>query len=164
MLERSPRGLSMVLENQDVLEAAVFLQIQDTVAKGPQNIFDSLGRQRREAGIMIRRFNDDFVSADAVHLVEHAFGLAIQIAFDSQGREFVGNDAYGPARRIALRRRTSIRIRPIGLNLRRSLGLVSIAEGAEATLDAHPFAGKIRGTLGAIGGDDHPTANNGIFS
>ena len=46
VLERSAGSFSVVLENQDVLEAAVFLQIEDAVAKGPEHVFDAFGGER----------------------------------------------------------------------------------------------------------------------
>ena len=52
---------------------------------------------------MVGRFDDDFMGADAVHLVEHAFGLAVQVALNAQRRELVGNDANGPTRCVPLR-------------------------------------------------------------
>src|SRR5262245_21728093 len=39
MLERSAGGLTVVLKNQDVLEALVLPQVKDTIAKGPKDIF-----------------------------------------------------------------------------------------------------------------------------
>ena len=47
-----------------------------------------------------RRFDDHFVRADAVHAVEQAFAFAVEIAFDPERREFVGNYAQRPAGRV----------------------------------------------------------------
>jgi len=47
-----------------------------------------------------RGFDDDFVSADAVHTVEHAVGLAVERAFDAESGELVGDDTDGPTRGV----------------------------------------------------------------
>jgi hypothetical protein len=113
---------------------------------------------------MLRRLNDDLVGADAIHSVEHAFGLAIQVSFNPEGGELVGDYAHGPSGGIAQRWRAAVRVRPVGLDFGRSFVLVPWAEGAETAFNAHPFAYKICGTLGAIGGDDHPPAHDWVFS
>ena len=46
---------------------------------------------------MVRCFDDDFVSADAVHAIEHTVALAIEFAFDAKGGEFVRYYADAPA-------------------------------------------------------------------
>src|SRR5271154_116665 len=98
MLQRSAGGFSVILEEQNILEAAVFFEIENTIAEGPEHVFNSFRRKRRESRGVFRGFDDDFVSADAVHLVEHAFGLLVQIALDAERRKFIGNDTDGPAR------------------------------------------------------------------
>src|ERR1700676_5469668 len=109
----------MILEDQDVFETAVFLQIQETVAECPQNVFDSFWRQGREAGGVIGRLNDDLVRLDSVHAIEHALGLPVQRAFNAQGWKLIRHDADSPSRGITLWRRSAVRVGTIGLNLRR---------------------------------------------
>ena len=41
MLQGRARGFAMVLKNQNVLEPAVLLQVQNAVAESPQHIFDA---------------------------------------------------------------------------------------------------------------------------
>ena len=118
----------------------------------------------RQGRGVVGSLDDDLVGADAVHPVEHALGLAVQVAFDSQRREFVGHDAHRPAGRIALGRRPAVRVGTISLNFGRSLALISGTERAEAALDLYGFAHEIGGTFGAIGGDDNPAADDGVFS
>ena len=67
---------------------------------------------------MLRRLHDHFVRADAVHLVEQAFALAIQFAFDSQRRKPVRHHANAPTRRVR-----PAAIAPIHQNFRRRLDL-----------------------------------------
>ena len=87
-----------------------------------------------------------------------------EIAFDAQRGKFVGHDAHRPAGRVALRWRPAVGIGTIGLNFRRRLAFVAVAEGAEAALDLHAFADEIGGALGAVGGDDDPAADDRVFS
>src|SRR5579884_2149275 len=163
VLQGSARGLSVILENQDVLEAAVFFQVQNAVSKGPQHIFHALGRKGGQGSVVIGGLDDDFVGADAVHLVEHALGLPVQIAFNTQGRELVGNDANGPARGVFRRRRPTVGIGAISLDFRRSLVFVAVAEGTKTASEFYRFPGEVRGTFGAIGRNNDPATHNGVF-
>src|SRR3954454_149810 len=113
---------------------------------------------------MIRRFDNDFMCPNANHAVEHTLGLAIQSAFDAQRRKLIGHDTHGPSRGIALWRRPAIGIRPVRLDLRRRLALISIAKRAESPLDLHVLAYKIGWALRSVRGNYHPTANNRVFS
>ena len=72
---------------------------------------------------MIRRFNDHFVRADAVHLVEQAFAFAVQIAFDPQRGKFIRDHAHVPARRI-----WAAAVSSVLQNLRRRLRFVARAK------------------------------------
>src|SRR2546426_9619698 len=164
MLERGTGGFAVILENQDVLETAVLLEVENTVAEGPEHVFDALGRQRAQAGVVVRGLDNDLVRSDAVHLVEHALGLAVQIALDAEGRELVGNHAHRPARAVALWRRSSIGIGTIGLNLRGSLILVTVTKGTKTTLEFDSLPHEIRGTFGAVGRNNDPPSYNRIFS
>src|SRR5580693_2269177 len=101
---------------------------------------------------------------DTVHAVEHAFGLPVQIALNAQRRKLVRHHAHGPSRSVAGRRWPSVRVRPVGLDLWRRLALIPVAEGTESPLDLHVFADKVGGTLGPVGRNNHPAANNRIFS
>jgi hypothetical protein len=42
--------------------------------------------------MMLRGFNDDLMGPDAIHLVIHTLGSAVEFTFYPQGREFIGND------------------------------------------------------------------------
>src|SRR5262249_53949779 len=137
---------------------------ENAIAKGPQHIFDSLRRQRGERGVVVGRFDDDLMRAYAVHLVEHSFGLLVEIAFDDQRGELVRDDAHRPTGRIPLRRAT-VRAGPVGHDFWRRLALVAVTKGTKSSpLDLDGFTQKIAGTLGAIGGDDDPTTHNRVFS
>src|SRR5579872_5197444 len=154
----------MILEDQNVLEPPVLLQIENSIAEGPQNIFDTFRRQRCEVGVMVWSLDDYLVRADAVHAVKHAFGLPVQISFDSERRKLIGDHAHGPSRCIPLRTRSTVRIGTIRLNFRRRLALVPITEGTKSSLNLHIFPNKIGWALRPVGRDDHPASNNRIFS
>src|SRR5882762_2662522 len=100
MLKRSASRVAMVLENQDVLEAAVFFQIQNSITVGPEDVLDLLRRKAGEARVVIGGFDNHFMRTDAVHAVEHTVGLAVERALNSEGWELVRNHAHRPAGRI----------------------------------------------------------------
>src|SRR5215472_16041503 len=102
--------------------------------------------------------------ADAVHAIEHAFGLPIQSALNSKCWKFVRNHSHGPAGRVSLGPRSTVGIRTISLNLRRRLALVPIAEGTKASLDLHVFPHEVRWAFRPIGRDNYPASNDRIFS
>jgi len=83
MLQGRSGGFAVILEYQNVFETTVFFEVENAVAEGPEHIFNSLGRKIRQAGVMVRSFDDDFVSANAIHPVEHALGLAVEVSFDA---------------------------------------------------------------------------------
>ena len=112
---------------------------------------------------MVGRLDNDFVRADAVHLVEHAFGLLVEIAFDAERGELIGDYANGPAGAVFLGR-AAVGAGAVGQDLWRRLALIAIAEGAEAALDPHGFAHKVGRAFSAIGGNDYPSAHDGVFS
>ena len=76
---------------------------------------------------MIGRFDDHFVRADAVHAIEQAVALAVEIAFDAERRKFIGDDAKRPAGRVS-----AAAVAAVGQNLGRRLALVAGAERAQA--------------------------------
>src|SRR5262249_16399176 len=155
---------AVIFENQNIFKPAVFFQVKNAVAKGPQDIFNSFCRKCRQCGAVVRGFNDDLMRADAVHLVEHAFSLTAETAFNSECKELVRNNAQSPSRRVALRWGTAIWARTIGLNFRWGLGFIAIAERTESTLYLDAFPQEITRTLGPVGRDNDPAAHNRVFS
>src|SRR3979411_2092395 len=132
MLERCSSRFSMILEDQDVLEAAIFLEVKNPIAKCPQHVFDPSRRQCRQGGVVVGRFNDDLMSADAIHLVKHSLGLLVQVAFDSQRRKFVGHHPYGPTGSV-FRPGSAVCVWPIGQNLGWSFVLVTVIKRAKTS-------------------------------
>src|SRR5664280_1601962 len=157
--QRCPRRRPMILEDHDVLEAPVLLQIDDAVPVRPQNVFNSLLRNGGQGGIVIGRLDDDLVRPNAVHLVEHALGLPVQAALDSECRKLVGHHAYRPIRCV-----TRSAVRAIRQHLGRGLAFIAVAERAKATLHFHRLTAEVGGTFGAIGGNDYPSSNDWIFA
>ena len=56
VLERGAGSLAVILEDEDVLEATIFLEIENTVAECPEHVFDTFGRKIGQAGIVVRAF------------------------------------------------------------------------------------------------------------
>ena len=136
----------MVLENQNVAEAFIVLQVQHAVPVSPQHVFHSAFWERRQRGGVIRRFNDHFVRADSVHLVEQAFSFAVQLAFDPQRRKAIRHHAQLPSRRVR-----SSPISPVYQHFRRRLGLIAEAEGTILRLSRDDaFAQKVVWPLSAL--------------
>src|SRR5271154_3377205 len=140
-------GFSVIFEQKDVAKAAVVLQIQHAVAVVPKHFLDCFVTDGRERGFVIRRFDDYFVRADSVHAVEQAFAFAVQAAFDTERREFVGHYSQRPAGRVFSATAAAIRE-----NFRWSFSFIA---GAERTvriaLDLNAFADKIHGAFRAVG-------------
>ena len=164
MLQRRSRRLAVIFEDQNVLESLVALQIDHPVAERPDHVFHPLDGKVGERRAMFRCLDDHLMRAHAVHLVEHAFGRAVQTAFNAQRRKFVGDYAHPPSRRVARRLRPADDGRAVAQHFGRRLVLVARTKRAESALHLDGLAGKICGPLGAIGGDDHPAAGDRIFS
>src|SRR5688500_67814 len=97
MIEMRARRRAMVLEDDDVAETAVPLQVVYALAAGPQHLLDVALRHRRQRLLMPGRLDDHLVRADAIHLVEQTFALAVERAFHAQHGELVRHDAQAPA-------------------------------------------------------------------
>src|SRR5579863_9319864 len=154
----------MVLENQDVLEPSVLLQIKNPVAEGPKYIFDSFGRQSSKSSGVVGSFDDDLVGPNPIHAVEHALSLAAQASFNPESGKLIGDHSDRPPWRVTLGCGTAILVGAVRLNLRRSLAFIAVTEGAKATFQLNSVTGKIGGTLGAVGRNNHPPAYNWVFS
>jgi hypothetical protein len=157
MLEGRSGGQSLVLEDQRVLESAVLLQVLHPVAVGPEHLLHRLLGQTRKGGVVVRRFDDDLVSADAVHLVEDAFALFVEIPFDLQGRELVRHDAKPPARPVRLSV-LAVRERFMGRS-----PLVPGVEGAEAPAPFAALVLEIGRPLSPFRRNDDPAAGDRVF-
>src|ERR1700723_2915509 len=148
VLERGARRLTMIFEEKDVAEAAVIFQIEHAIAVSPENFLHRFLAKIRERLHVIRRFDDHFVRAHAVHAIEQAFALAIEATFNSQSRKFIRDDAQRPARRVL-----SCAVAAVGENFGRRLAFVAGAEGTGGSpLDLNAFANEIEGPLATLGG------------
>src|ERR1039458_1240394 len=159
MLQRRPCRYPMVLEDQDVLEATVLLQIDDAVAVGPQDIFNALLRNGGQGSVVVGRFDNDLVRPNPAHLVEHAFGLTVQAAFDSEGGKLVRHHAYRPVRGVTRRPIWAIR-----QHFGRRLAFIAVAERAKAALQFHRLTAEVVRAFGAIGRNDYPSSQDWIFA
>src|SRR5208282_203856 len=94
------------------------------------------------------------------HFVENAFALPVQRPFDAQRREFVGHHPHAPARAVG-----GPIVAPIGEHLGGSFRFAPRTEGTEThAADFHALAEKIRGAVGAVGGDDDPASGDDVFT
>ena len=79
MLERSTRGFSMILEQQDVVQPPVLLEIEHTFAKRPQHIFYLLVAHGTQGRDMIRRFDDHLMGPYAIHAIKQTVAFAVEV-------------------------------------------------------------------------------------
>src|SRR5580704_9647874 len=158
MLERGAGRLAVILEQQDVAEAAIVLQVEHAIAVSPENFLHRFLAQVRERLHVVGRFDDHFVRAHAVHAIEQAFALAIEAPFNSQSRKFIWHNAEGPARGVL-----SCAVAAVGENFRRRLAFIA---GTERTgggsFDLNAFANKIERALATLGGNDYPAPRDWI--
>ena len=68
------------------------------VAVDPEDFADVFGAEGGHGGVMGGAFDDDLVGADAVHHVVDAVAALVQVAFDLECGEAVGDDADAPVR------------------------------------------------------------------
>src|SRR5205823_10835852 len=158
MFKRRAGRLAMVLEDENVFETAILLEIDDAIAEGPEHIFDALCRHGGEGLVMIRRLDDHFVCADAIHAVVHAVRTAVQVSFDPQCRILVGNHADRPAGLVPFALPMTK-----GEDLRRSLGFIARTKGTESTLENYGVSDEISRSARAIGRDNDPASGDGVL-
>jgi hypothetical protein len=74
---------ALITGNGNILETPVFLEVCDSGDIGAQDLGNRFVAQVRERGIVIGRFDDNLVGAQAAHLVIKTFRPALGIPFDS---------------------------------------------------------------------------------
>src|SRR5438445_335537 len=156
--ERGAGGLAVVLEHQDVLEAWVLLEVEHAFAEREEHVRHGVDGERRERGRMDRRLDHDLVGAYTVHPVEEPLARRLELPFDPEHGELVGQDPVGPAGPV----RAAL-LAPTSEDLARGLVLVAFAEDALGPDRLHPLGDKIRRPPRALGGDDHPAADDRVL-
>src|SRR3989442_11419193 len=156
--ERGAGGRAVVLEPQDVFEAWVLFEVEHALAEREEHIRHGVDRERRERGRMDRRLDHDLVSAHAVHPVEEPLARGLELPFDPQHGELVGQHPVGPAGPV----RATL-LAPTGEDLARGLVLVAFAEDALGPDRLHRLGDEIRRPPRAFGGDDHPAADDRVL-
>src|SRR5205814_9279554 len=107
-----------------------------------------------------RGLHADLVRPNAIHFVEQSFAFAIQFALDAQRWKAVRHHANAPAGSIR-----AAAISSVDQNFGWRFGLRAWAEGTILrAVDDHAVAEKIHRASSAFGGDDHPSARDGILS
>jgi hypothetical protein len=99
------------------------------------------------------------MGSDPIHLVIDPFPFPVQLSFYSEGGELVGNNAKGPTRSVGRGSIVSER-----KDFRRGSIFVAFTERTESTHGLSFLRGEIRRSAAPLGGDDHPSSMNGIFS
>src|SRR5437588_5224240 len=158
MLHRGPRRLAVILEDQDVLEAAIPLEVGDAIAEGPEHVFNALIRHVGKCVPVVRRLDNHFMRANSVHAVVHAVGATVEISFDSQSGILVRHHADCPTRLVAPAGPIAV-----GENLRWRLAFVSGTKWAESPLEYYAVPGEISWPACSIGGDNDPASGDGVL-
>ena len=131
VLEAGPAGGADVLEEHAVDEPGVLLEVDQPIAIDPEDLADVvLGSRVGHADVMRGALDDDLVGADAGHHVVDAVAPLVEVPFDLQGGEPVGDDADPPARAVGPRAAVAV-----GEDLGRRLVFVPLAERAECRGD-----------------------------
>jgi hypothetical protein len=99
------------------------------------------------------------MGANPIHLVIDPFPFSVQFSFYSEGGELIGDDAKGPTRRVGRGSIVSVRE-----DFRRGSILVAFTEGTESADRPSFLWSKIRGSPTPLGGDDHPSSMDRVFS
>jgi len=103
VLQGGPRRGALILKNQNVAKPKIFLEVQNPVAIGPQDILQPLGGEVGKTLFVVRGFDDDFVGADAVHAVIETEPFAAHVALHMQGGKFIGHHSHGPIGTVGIR-------------------------------------------------------------
>jgi hypothetical protein len=108
---------------------------------------------------VLGRLDDHLVSADAVHAIVHTVADATDRAFDLESGEFVGDDPNPPAGGVALGAGVAI-----GQYLRRRVVFLAATKRTERRFQLLVARYVGAGTLGALGRNNHPPADNRVFA
>ena len=111
--------------------------------------------------LMIGRLDDDFVRADPIHAVEQSLAFAVEIAFDSQRGKFIGDHANGPTWACLARHRCGHRPESPAASCSRCHNKT---DKNPCRLMCTLSRKKSLGPLGAIGGNDYPSARDRVPS
>jgi len=105
------------------------------------------------------RFDDHLVGSDPVHLIVDPLPLSVQISFDTEGGELIGDDSERPSGGVG---RSAIF--PVGDDFRRGSILIPLTEGTEAADRFSLLWHEVRGPSTPFCGNDDPSTVNRIFS
>jgi len=105
VLERGAGCFSVVLEEQNVLEAPVFLEIENAIAEGPENVFDFFSRAN-EASVALWSGVSMMTSWAPMPFILSNMPSACLFKVPSMpsAGKLVRNDADRPTRSVFLRR------------------------------------------------------------
>ena len=112
--------------------------------------------------VVLGGLHDDLVRADPVHPVVHPETRLVEVAFDAEGGELVGDDSHPPSTAVSLAARVSE-----GHDLGWSHAFIARAEGAVCRallLPAGRMGGEVTGALRPFARDNNPLACDGVAS
>ena len=160
MFHRRPGRRPMILKDQDVPEADILAKIQDAVAVSPEHILQFLFGKGRQGRLVLRRFDDDFMRAHAVHAIVQAKAFPSQLALDLKCRKLVRHHANMPPRRVG-----RFVIGPVGEDFRGSLSLIARTQRAQRHRGkGRCHRAKVSRSTRAVRRDDDPASDDRIAS
>jgi hypothetical protein len=93
VFERGPCGQSMIFKDHHISKPWIPSQVDDSFPIGPEHILHCLERQGCKSFIMKGSLHDDFMGANAIHLIVNPFSLSFQFPLYPEGRKFVRNNS-----------------------------------------------------------------------
>ncbi len=159
MLQGGARRFAEIFEDHDILEAGVAAEIDDAVTESEKDIKHSVLGKIGKGFVMVRRFDDDFMGADAVHFVVQAFPFLVQLALNDQGRVFIRHHPQRPARGVGLMVDVAV-----AENLRRRGLFIARAKRTKSPFADTMFNNKVCRALSPFLGNNNPAAEDRVFS
>ncbi len=98
VLQARAGGRADVLEEHAVNESRVAFEVDQPVAIDPEDFADVVFGKLGHADLVLRALDDDLMRADAGHLVVDPLAALVELAFDLEGGEPVGDDPDAASR------------------------------------------------------------------
>jgi hypothetical protein len=159
MFKRSPCGDPVVFKDEDISKPLVSPQIDNPLPIGQEDVLYTFYRQGDQGLMMPGHFDDHFMRTNAIHPIVDSLPFSIYLSLDTQGGEFIRDDAKGPSWRVR-----GGSIVPKGNDLGRGSVLIAFTEGAKSTHGSSFLRHKIGGPSASLRGNNHPPSMDGIFS
>src|SRR5213594_2236475 len=152
------RFLSVVLEDQDVLEPLVPSKVDVPLLVRREDLLDLKVAEVGEVRVAVGRLHDDLVGADPVYGLEQLVDPPVDLPLDLEGGVLVRHAPDPPARRV---RGSVLAVRE---DLRRRHVLVAVAERALLGRGQPARSLELLGALRADRGEDDPGVSDVVLS